>query len=104
IAEAIVVDSGATAEEIAVELPAALEQMKRAGEIALAEQGERLFREKDLPHARELHLRANLIEHLRPAPEVHDAGELRDGAVGREVDPIEHDLAPLDPEVRRELR
>ena len=46
ILEAVVVDAGFAAEEVALELAAALEQMKRAGEVALAVQRELFARDK----------------------------------------------------------
>ena len=38
IAEPVIVDTGLPAEEVTLELPAALEEMERAGEVALAVQ------------------------------------------------------------------
>ncbi len=112
VSEAIGVDAGQRADEVALQLatrarPAVrqllLEQVERAGEIGGAGDRERVVREPDALLGRKVDLRLDAIDLLRPIRRVDDARQLRLRAVGLQVDSIEEDLAVDDAEGRRHV-
>ena len=72
------------------------EQVERTRELALALRSEVVVGEEDALHRLEIDARADLVELLGPAREIDLACQLRSGAVGPEIDAIEHHLAVHD--------
>ena len=70
----VIVDARDAAEERAVQIVAALVEMKRAGVVGIPGDAPRLVCEENLAHPREVDARLHLIGLLRPAPQVDVAG------------------------------
>ncbi len=113
VAEPIRVDAGDRRDEVALQLAAdarlpvrqlLLEEVKRTGEIADADDREVVVSEPDPLLDREIDLRLDAVDLLGPLPHVHDARQLRLRAVGLQVDAVEDDRAVDDAEGRRHVR
>ena len=74
--------------------------MKRAGEVAVAEDIEGLVGEKELAHALELHARLHVVGLLRPVGEIHIAARQGFGAVRIQIDAIQAHMRAVDDEAR----
>ncbi len=100
--EAPVVEVHLEAGETAGQLAAALEDVVRAGELALAGECERVPRPEDGLRPRKVDARTDGVRLLRPARGVDFADGVRDRAIGQQVDALEGDLAAVDAEASAE--